>query len=187
MSRRTMNLFPVQSMLLGLASFALAATVSAQPPTATKEHEVFKMDVGVWDAQMKIWPVGPDGEVLTAKCVETNRMLGDLWLVSDFEGEIAGGKFVGHGQFGYDPLKKSYVGTWVDNMLPTMSVVHGKYNAETKTMTMEGKMFDPELGKEIGSKSVAVYVDKDTRRMEMFKKVGDQWVKSMEVAYKRSK
>ena len=52
-------------------------------------------------------------------------MTGGLWVLSKFEGDFGGMKFEGRGQFGYDPIKKKYVGTWIDSMSPTLSVLEG--------------------------------------------------------------
>ena len=46
--------------------------------------------------------------------------------------------FEGRGQFGYDPAKKKYVGTWIDSMSPTLRVLEGTYDAKTKTLTYKG-------------------------------------------------
>jgi len=59
-------------------------------------------------------PTGGPPEVSTG--VETNTLVGGLWLVSDFQGRWGSQPFHGHGTFGYDTSKKKYVGIWVDSM-----------------------------------------------------------------------
>ena len=76
------------------------------PPEATKEHKLLQQDVGVWDADMKIWMQGPDSDPVVSQGVERSRPLGDLWVLSTFEGAVGEQKSTGHSQMGYDPLKK---------------------------------------------------------------------------------
>ena len=79
---------------------------------------------------------GPDAEPSVSKGTEVNEVLpGGLWLLSKFEGDFGGMKFSGRGQFGYDPVKKKYVGTWIDSTSTVLSVLEGEYDAKTKTMT----------------------------------------------------
>ena len=81
-------------------------------------EDALKNDVGTWDATLKIWPQ-PNAKPLESKAVEKNELLpGGQWLVSRFEGNFGGMKFVGVGTWGYDPVEKKYVGTWIDNMTP---------------------------------------------------------------------
>ena len=75
-------------------------------------------DLGVWDAVMKIWMQGPESDPMISQGVERNRPMGDFWVVSNYESDLGGEKFVGHGQTGYDPAKKKFIGTWIDSMSP---------------------------------------------------------------------
>ena len=62
----------------------------------------------------------PDAEPTVSKATETNELIGGMWLVSRFEGQMMGMPFTGVGHWGYDPAEKKYVGTWIDNMTPYM-------------------------------------------------------------------
>ena len=77
---------------------------------------------------------------IESKGTEKNELLqGGMWLVSRFEGEMVGMPFTGVGTFGYDPIEKKYVGTWVDSMTPHLMIMKGDYDAATKTMTSTGE------------------------------------------------
>ena len=83
------------------------STIAQDPPKPTAEHEILAADEGTWDATITSFLGGPDGEPTVSKGTEVNTLLaGGLWLVSEFEGDIGGVKFVGRGHFGYDPLRK---------------------------------------------------------------------------------
>ena len=112
---------------------------------------------------------GPGAEPMVSKGVEVNTMMtGGLWLLSKFEGDFGGMKFEGRGQFGYDPTKKKYVGTWVDSMTPTISVLEGTYDAKTKTMTYVGDGFDPGTKAKYTQKMVTTTKDDGTRVFTLY-------------------
>jgi len=174
--------------LVLVSSTAADAQAQVSAPQPTKEHQLLQRDVGVWDAEMKIWMQGPDSEPLVTKGVERNRAVGSLWVVSNFEGELGGQPFQGHGQAGYDPLKKKFVGTWIDTMSPHLSHMEGTYDEASQELTSLMTGIDPATNQEMKSKSVTKYIDKDTRLFTMYMETpgtGDGWTKMMEVSYKR--
>src|SRR5690606_32206578 len=96
--------------------------------------------------------------------------------------------YEGHGTFGYDPNKKKYTGTWVDNMKPTIDTMEGTYDAKTHTMTYFSKTTDPATGKQSQMKNVAQYIDDNTRTFTMYSLAPgseDKYIKMMEIHYKR--
>ncbi len=179
-------------VVLGLIGFLSAGPVNAQPGAApSAEHMIFKTDVGSWDTVMKIYPQGPDNPAIESKGEETNRLLGNgLWLLSEYKGDIGGMKFEGHGTFGYDPQKKKYTGTWIDNMKPTMDTMEGDYDAKTKTLTMFSESKNPATGQPMKMKNVGKFIDNDTRSFTMYNLAPgseDKYVKMMEIHYTRKK
>jgi hypothetical protein len=176
----------------GLFCWLSASIANAQPGALlTEEHKIFKTDVGAWDTVMKIYPQGPDGPAIESKGEETNQLLGNgMWLLSFYKGDIGGTAFEGHGTFGYDPKKKKYTGTWIDNMKPTMDTMEGDYDPKTKTLTMYSESIDPETGKPMKMKNVGKFIDNNTRTFTMYTLAPgtkDQYVKMMEIHYTRKK
>jgi len=179
-------------LVFGGLGFVGAAAARAQEqdfsemiPKPTEEHERLRKEVGVWDAKMTAY-MGE--EPMTAQGVETNTMLGDFWIVSEFEGEFAGLPFSGRGQYGYDPNAKQYVGSWIDNFSTTLMTMEGDDDKETGALTMIGKTFDPSLGKLIDHKMVSKMIDDDHRTFTMYMKApeyGEDWVKTMVIEYTR--
>ena len=108
-------------------------TPAFEPPSPGPDHEVLRKDVGVWDATVEL-RMAPGGPPQVSSGVAKNRLAcGGRWLVSDFVNETTG--FEGHGVYGYDPRKGSYVGTWVDPMRTFLAVGVGTWDAATRTMT----------------------------------------------------
>jgi hypothetical protein len=167
--------------------FCGPASAQDQPPMPgpTAEHELLKKDVGTWDAEVKVWPM-PDAEPMVSKGTEKDELLGGMWLVSRFDGDMGGMPFTGIGTFGYDPDEKKYVGTWVDSMSPHLMTVKGDYDPATKTMTTIGEGRDLQTGQMTTSKMVSRYLDDNTRTFEMHMpgQDGQLW-KMMEIRYTR--
>ncbi|MBA3484810.1 MAG: DUF1579 domain-containing protein [Pirellulales bacterium] len=186
MKRSIVRLFAGSGLLLAALSSAATAQEYMKP---TKQHEEMAHEEGVWDAEVTMW-MAPDAEPVKSKAVETNKMLGKMWLMSSFEGEIAGETFSGRSALGYDPLKKKYVGGWVDTMSPFMMSMTGDYDANTHTLTMMGEGTDCMTGKNMQTKMVTRYEGEDAKTFEMHKPVegeAGKWWKVMEIKYTRQK
>jgi len=155
----------------------------------TAEHQALASEVGVWDADTKFW-MAPDTPPMASKAVETNTMLGGTWLISEFKGDMGGMVFLGHGQFGYDPVAKKFVGTWIDSMSPYLSVMEGSMDEANQVLTMMSKSRDARTGKENITKMVTTYIDEDHKTFGMFSPVEGkegEWWKMMEISYTRQK
>jgi hypothetical protein len=169
-----------------LASFAMAQ----EPSKPLPEHKILASDEGTWDATIRMYAGGPDAEPSVSKGSEVNEVLpGGLWVLSKFEGEFGGMKFHGRGQFGFDPVKKKYVGTWLDSMSTVLSVLEGDYDAKTKTMTYVGDGYDPEHKAKFSQKMVTTMKDDGTRVFTLYMKFEGQpaEAKFMEITYTKRK
>jgi hypothetical protein len=149
------------------------------------EHEIFKKEVGVWDATVEM-KAHADGEPMVSKGVETNTLLGPgLWLIQDFKGEMMGAPFQGHGVTGYDPLKKKYVGTWVDSMSTGLATTQGTYDPKSRVMTTHLETSGPD-GAMMKMRSTSEWKDANTRVFTMYSPAGqgDEYA-MMKITYKR--
>jgi len=180
--------FALSVLLLTYAAFQTVRAQQeeeAQLPMATDAHKLFHKDVGTWDATLKVFP-GEGAEPMVSKGTEKNELLpGGMWLVSRFEGRVVGVPFTGVGTFGYDPVEKKYVGTWIDSMSPHLTVVKGDYDPATKTMTCTAEGRDFESGEVMTSKHISRYVDDDTRTFEIRAAKDGEERTMLEIQYKR--
>ncbi len=147
-------------------------------------------DEGTWDATIKSFNAGPDAEPAVSTGTEVNTvMTGGLWVLSKFEGDFGGMKFEGRGQFGFDPNKKRYIGSWIDSLSPTMSVLEGEYEPKTRTMTYVGDGIGPDGQTKYTQKMVTTTKDDGTRVFTLYMKFAGakDEVKFMEVTYRRRK
>lgn len=164
---------------LAVVLLASPAVRAQEPPKPGPEHEVLKKMEGDWDITMKV-------EGMEIKGTVTTRMEhGGLWLTSKLESSFGGQKFTGQGLDGYDPIKKKYVGVWVDNMSASPLVLEGTYDKATKTMTMEGTGPGHD-GKPIKYKTVSTMPDDNTINFKMYMG-GEEKQEAFSIVYKRKK
>ena len=160
-------------------------------PKPTAEHKILATEEGTWDATIKSYPTGPDSEPMVSKGVETNTLLaGGLWVVSTFQTDFGGQSFEGRGQFGYDTTKKKYVGSWIDSMSTSLSVLEGTYDAKTKTMTFTGDGVCPIDGSKLAQRMVTTTKDDGSREFTLYMTVtltGGKEAKVMHVLYTKRK
>ncbi len=130
-------------------------------PKPGPEHAELKKMEGAWDAVMKM-----QGQ--ESKCTATYKAICDgMWMASEFEGDLGGLKFHGHGLDGYDQTKKKYVGVWVDSMTSAPMTMEGDHDPKTKTTTMTGESAGPD-GKPQKFKNTTEMKDNDHFTFKMF-------------------
>jgi hypothetical protein len=135
---------------LAAANFSLAQ----EYPKPGPEHEKIKELEGTWDAVMDM-----GGQKSKATAVYKSICNG-MWMESNFEGDIGGSKFQGHGLDGYNLQKKKYVGIWVDSMSSAPLHFEGEYDTKSKLLVMIGESVGPD-GKPHKFKNTTETKDKD--------------------------
>jgi hypothetical protein len=174
--------------------FFLITPIKAQDSPggpALPQHKVLAQEEGEWDADVTMMLPGPDGKITTSKSkgVETNRLLGGKWLISDFKGEFFNAPFEGHGVNGYDPKKGKYVTTWVDTMSNRIDVMEGTYDEKTKTLTLNAEVEEPNSGKPMKLRLETQFKDDGTRVFTEYVQPESQkeFAKFMEIKYTKRK
>lgn len=152
---------------------------------AGPEYDIFKKDVGEWDVEITTF-MTESGKPEVTKGTESNRMMGGFWLIANFEGNLGGQDFKGHGIYGYDQQKRKYVGTWADSLGPVAMQTSGDYDKETETLTVEGESVGPD-GSPAVYKMATCYKDgKRVMTMYMTPKDGKE-MKFFEMVYTKKK
>lgn len=171
------------------AGLLISSIASAQMPPMPKpgpEQQVLAQDAGTWDAVVEI--AMPGAPAMTSKGTQVDTMgCGGMCLITDFNGEMMGAPFKGHGLTVYDANKKKYVGSWSDSMAAGLQMSEATYDPATKSTTswMEGP--DPS-GATVKTKAVSTSVDADHRTMTMFVAGPDgKDVQTMKISYTRRK
>jgi hypothetical protein len=173
--------------LLGLC-LAAAVPQDSGLPKPGKEHERLKQFEGKWEVAGKFF-MDPNAPPMEVKGSETAKMaLGDFWLLSHFKGEFLGKPFEGRSTMGYSPMKKKYVGTWIDAMMPHLFVSEGDVDEAGKVFTLIGDGIDPATGKPAKERWVIEMKDADTHLMTFYGPGADgKERKTGEMTYTRKK
>ena len=134
---------PTKLALFTALQFGAALPCIAQetPPAKPIPLEVLQASVGVWDADIEVWPQGPDAPSLKFKGVETIRPYGEYWIASDFDSEFMGQTMKLHSIVGYDLDEEKLVGTVIDHG-PYAASMTGDYDPESKTVAWTTKAKD---------------------------------------------
>jgi hypothetical protein len=139
----------ITSLLAGTS--ALKAQGAPEKNGPQKEHEWLKQFERVWEAQ---------GQV-----IESARMLGGLWIVSEAKITTPDSKQVSAMlTLGYDPQKKKYVGTWIDSTTSYLWIYEGTVDPSGKILTVEAEGPNPLVrGKPAKFKDVHEFKGKDQK------------------------
>ncbi len=158
-----------------------AVALAQEPPKPGPEHDKLKQLEGSWDAVMKF------GDEESKGTMTWKMEIGGLWLVSEFQGEFGGMKFTGKGLDSYDPIKKKYVGVWVDSMSTSPLLSEGTYDKDGKVLTMAGEGPGPD-GKPMKYKMTTEHKGKDSLLWTMLQPGPDGKDAAMfSITYKRRK
>lgn len=173
----------LKMLILGV-SVCLSASISlAQEfPKPGPEHKRLAEElVGTWDCEMNA-----GGQ--KSKCTASYKSIcHGMWLASEFEGELGGAKFHGHGLDGYDLHQKKYIGIWVDSWSSSPLRMAGDYDPKTKRLVMTGDSVGQD-GKPEKFKAITETKDKDhfTFKMHMIQPDGSEQL-SFTIEYTRKK
>ncbi len=107
-------------------------------PQPGPEHARLKELVGEWDAVMEM------GDQKSKATATYKSICNGMWISSDFQGDLGGFPFTGHGLDGYDLSQKKYVGVWVDSLESAPLRFEGNYDAKTKLLVMTGESRGPD-------------------------------------------
>lgn len=181
-----MTIHPALTTTLTLA-LTLPALAQDKPAKKPAELEVLKASVGVWDAHIEVWPMGPEKESIKFKGVDTIRPYGEYWIASDFDSTYMGQTTKVHSIIGYDLDKKKLVGIVIDHG-PYKANMTGEYDKKTKTVRWVSKFKGPN-GKPMTQRAVMTH-KKPEERVLVLKVPGQkqgQFTKFMQIRYVKRK
>ncbi len=122
---------------LSLAVSAFALQEEAMPvPEVLAEHNWVQQYVGEWDVTSET-TLEPGAEPMKMISTESARSIGPLWILDEGSADTEGGAFSSVLTLGYDPEKKSFVGTWIDSVTPFLWTFAGQLDDEKKVLLLE--------------------------------------------------
>lgn len=152
-------------------------------------HKKLDGMAGTWDAKVKMW-MEPGAQPMESSGKAVNEwVLSGRWLQQKFDGSMMGMPFSGIGYTGYDNIRKTYVGTWMDSMSTgVMSSSGTGGDASGKTWTFTATSLDPMSGEPVSCDEKITWVDKDKHVFEMnCPDMDGNMYKMMEITYTRKK
>ena len=180
---------PIKSALSTALVFGLALSCIAQDKPNAKpiELEVLKAFIGVWDAEIEVWPEGPDSSSIKFQGVETNRPYGEYWIASDFDSEYMGQTMKVHSIVGYDLDQKKLVGTIIDHG-PYAARMTGEYDKKSHTVRWTTEAKDPN-GKPMVQRTLITQKHADERVLVLSApdKQKNDFTKFMQIKFVRRK
>ena len=186
--KRARNVACVALLVLVSAVSGLGQSEAQGPPMPKPgaEYDLFKMDVGTWDAVVEFIPA-PGAAAVTSKGVEVNTLgCGGLCLITDFKGEAMGMPFHGHGISVWDAAKKKYNGSWTDSMSTGLAVA--EYAYDPSATKIEGWMDAPDMSGKVTRARMVVEYKGDTRIQTAYSTGPDgKEVQTMRITYTRRK
>ena len=101
-----------------------------------KEHLWLKQLLGEWTFDSECF-MGPDQPPSKFTGTNSNRALGDVWILCEGQGEMPGG---GCGKtimsLGFDHVKKRFVGTFIGSMMTNLWIYDGELDAAQKVLSL---------------------------------------------------
>lgn len=133
-----------------------------------EHHAYLKPLAGTWNAVCKL-RMSPEAPWQDSNATATSKwILGDRFLVTDWDGEFMGQDFNGFGILGYDIYNKKYQSVWLENMATTIHLSEGTASSNGKVITFTGSRDDPITKTKKQYKSVYRIESKDKFIFEMY-------------------
>lgn len=125
--------------ILACSGFAGAA----ETPVPDEVYAPMAMEQGTWDADITFYE--NDKPASKGKGVQINTLLvNGHWITNDFRIPATDRfpAYQGHGVWGYDPVAKTYVDTWVDTNDLSVRTDYGYWQPKEQIMTWSSKQDD---------------------------------------------
>lgn len=179
--RSSKLLLGLATLVLGGVSFASFAPFFQEGPQVLDQHKQVQAGIGEWEGTITMHNMGPNP--VSFPCTESIEGLGELWTVSHFQSDFMGMSFEGRATFGYDPTQEKFVGSWIDNMVPFMSIMEGTFDEKLDAIVMHYEGLDPMKGK-VQMKNVSQHKD-DTSKISFYELANGNETLTMVIEMKR--
>jgi len=135
----------IGSVVVAILAAATSAETLAQPNAGnlTAIYGPLAMEEGVWDADVTFYENDKPGPHVLG--VQTNTLLANRhWIINDLRIPATDKTpaYQGHGVWGYDPVAKTYVNTWVDTNDLGVRIDYGFWYEAENTMVWSSKQND---------------------------------------------
>jgi len=149
-------------------------------------HKMLAKYNGDWNEAITFWmqPGAPPTQATST--AHTEMIMGGRYQESKITGNMMGMPFEGFSLLGYDNLKKIFTSTWVDNFGTGTTTLQGTWDSTAKMILLDGKEVDPMSGNDMDIKETIQFIDDNTQKIVMFKRVPLGEIKTMEITLTRA-
>jgi hypothetical protein len=113
----------------------LVASLAPQEAAAPAESARLAALVGEWDGKV-MFPGAPP----VAGRSHVRALQGGTWIVEDFEAEMQGAPFRGHGLLGWDRSRNQYASVWVDSMEGKLTTGSGAWDEKAGALVLRAEI-----------------------------------------------
>ena len=148
-------------------------------------HQLLEGLVGTWAAETSML-MSPTGEPeVSAGTLVNELVLGGRFIQSSYSGTANGMPFEGIGFTGFNNSTGGYEGFWIDNFGTLLSPIsHGSYDPETRALTMERTLNDPNFGI-VTMRDVTTIESENVHTLEMFSPGPEGEYRNLKIVYTR--
>lgn len=139
-------MYSLMKTIVGVIALMLliaGPVIAADAPSV--DYSPIAMEAGNWSADITFFDPATGKVVGHSKGTQKNVMLiNKHWVTNDFDVPADGKnpEFQGHGVWGYDPVAKTFVDTWVDIHDGAVRTDYGYWDAAKQTMYWAAKQSD---------------------------------------------
>ncbi len=151
-----------------------------------QHHQVLRRLVGSWKTAIKYRMNSESPVVESEGTCERKWILGNRFVLEEFDGGNLGMPFQALAIYGYDTFEKKYTSVWVDTTSNAMTRSFGICQDECKVITFTGRHGDPWSGSMRTSRGVTRLVDDNKHVLELYEpdSTGTEF-KVLEITYTR--
>ena len=151
-----------------------------------EHHKLLGKMAGSWNMAVK-YRMSADSPVVESQGTSERKwILGNRFVLEEFDGGSLALPFKGLAIYGYDAFEKKYTSVWVDTTNTAMTTSAGTCQEDCKVIAFVGRHGDPWSGIKKPSRGVTRLVSDDRHVLELYEPgAGGKEFKVLEIVYTR--
>ena len=152
----------------------------------SEHHQLLRKMAGSWNMAVKYRMNTETPIVESAGTCERKWILGNRFLLEEFNGGNLGLPFQGLAIYGYDAFEKKYTSAWVDTMSTAITTNLGSCREACELIQFTGQHGDPWTGTKRKSRGITRFISDDRHLLELYEPGTDgKEFKILEITYTR--
>jgi hypothetical protein len=151
-----------------------------------QEHKLLERMAGSWSLAVK-YRMNADAPVVESEgTCQRKWILGNRFLLEEFDGGSLAVPFQGLAIYGYDAFEQKYTSAWVDTTNTAITTSLGTCRDSCETVAFTGRHGDPWTGVKRDSRGVTRFVDQARHVLELYETGSDgREFRILEITYTR--